>query len=706
MSYVALPDATLEEVYEAAKVGAKAFAGEVRDLKAVADVLTYRTVYSRERMRPREWIERFLKIRPTTGRRLIDFKFNASQRYVYARVLKQQRRGATYNHPKTGKKVWRRVRVGLWEDDDGFLHGQWEHIPTRTRHDSVPKEHRLKLAYTPGMVRMIILKARQQGMSTLFQGLCFEELYRTNNFHARLVSHEEESAEEILAMQKVFLQELPWKTPMKSDATDTIVFDQPIRSSVAITSAKADNPGRGGTKQFGHFTEVAFWGPKGYTLMNALRNLIHEEPGTWAVLESTANGTGNYFFEQWGLAEQDRSSLEPIFIPWFWSEQYRLEISDEEHDDIKATLDDEELWLLEQTYFRRGHGEVKVGYEQLAWRRKAIVDKSGGRVEDFKQEYPAYPEEAFRYSGRMVFEPTKIRELMRQLPTKLEDAERRVKKRRDIKDDRLRGTFTGEILIPDHTELFSCRDVGDWLDEHRELDVIYDPRGRLTIWDPPVKGLTYFMGIDSSAGLRHGDYAVIYVIEGASENVVAKWRGWIEPKILGQITACLHRWYNWALVGPEINNHGISVLDSLIDCQCSNIYRRRAHDKLERKPSDLLGWDTREKSKQLAIDHMRNWISQDRGDILCRDLLLECQGFHLDERGKMQPPDIGPDGEAGHDDCIMAFAITLQMREWAYQHQMISFEAETKKTAHELMWEHEEQSMGFDVDDDQQEELF
>ena len=91
----ALSEETLEEVYEAAKAGARAYAGEVRDLSAVTDVLTYRTVYSRERVRPREWIERFLKIKPTTGRRLMRFTLNASQRYVYARVLKQQRRSAS-----------------------------------------------------------------------------------------------------------------------------------------------------------------------------------------------------------------------------------------------------------------------------------------------------------------------------------------------------------------------------------------------------------------------------------------------------------------------------------------------------------------------------------------------------------------------------------------------------------------------------------
>jgi hypothetical protein len=53
-----------------------------------------------------------------------------------------------------------------------------------------------------------------------------------------------------------------------------------------------------------------------------------------------------------------------------------------------------EPWLVE---------EFGCTPEQLYWRRTAILDKAGGKIESFQREYPATWEEAFIGSGRQVF---------------------------------------------------------------------------------------------------------------------------------------------------------------------------------------------------------------------------------------------------------------------------------------------------------------
>ncbi len=50
---------------------------------------------------------------------------------------------------------------------------------------------------------------------------------------------------------------------------------------------------------------------------------VSDEPGTEIILESTANGVGNFFHRKWRDAETGKSDYIAIFIPWFWQQEYR-----------------------------------------------------------------------------------------------------------------------------------------------------------------------------------------------------------------------------------------------------------------------------------------------------------------------------------------------------------------------------------------------
>jgi hypothetical protein len=159
-----------------------------------------------------------------------------------------------------------------------------------------------------------------------------------------------------------------------------------LDSGYKIGTAGNKAVGRGQTLQYFHGSEVAFW-------MNAsehtkgIMQAVPDAPGTEVLWESTANGVGNFFHEQWKLAEKGLSEFIAIFVPWFWQSEYRKELP----EDFKVTDDEDKL--------KSAYG---IDNKQIFWRRMKIAELTtdgvdGGKA--FKQEYPMNAAEAFQVSG-------------------------------------------------------------------------------------------------------------------------------------------------------------------------------------------------------------------------------------------------------------------------------------------------------------------
>lgn len=135
-----------------------------------------------------------------------------------------------------------------------------------------------------------------------------------------------------------------------------------------------------------HNSEVAFW-PNASEHAKGILQAVPDEAGTEVILESTANGIGNYFHQQWQKAEAGESEYQAIFVPWFWQDEYRKPVKDD------ITLSDEEE-SLKQLYH--------LDNEQLQFRRSKIAELSADGIDGesaFKQEYPMNANEAFQVSG-------------------------------------------------------------------------------------------------------------------------------------------------------------------------------------------------------------------------------------------------------------------------------------------------------------------
>lgn len=664
-----LPVLTQEQREEIASLAYRAAPTDKNEQGSIA----FRLQFGPHRLHRRaDWIERFVKIK-STGGYTVPLVLNATQRYVYSRVLRQRRNRAAYVD-RQGQIRFQRREV---EFEDGTKARLWVDVQSGTLYDHVPRAwaEEQGLTYVHGHVWMIILKARQQGMSTLFQADIFERITSEKNLEALLVSHVDDSAVEVLDKMKFMVKQFPVKLPIDRSPLGGITFGKPINGSIVIASAKSDDPGRGGTTQLGHFTEVASWGPEANDLMNAAANRIHQVPGTMFVMESTAKGAQGYFYDQWNLASDGRSDFEPVFIPWFWSESYRQPCPPMLQREIESTLSDDERWLLQQTYFKRGHGRVHVDYEQLAWRRWAIVNKCSNSLDNFHQEYPAYPDEAFLASGRPVFDARIVQELQRDLKTRPEPV------------------FRGDLDLPNFVEETLKRDIEQVFLDLARPKVVEDHYGPLWVWEEPIDGEAYCIGGDTSAGVRGGDASVAYVMKMRTQEMVARWRGWVDPARFGDILMQLHLWYGKALVGPEVNNHGVATVQRLVDAQCTNIYRRIPVGSIGAEPTRQLGWHTNVKSREQMINHLRRMILEREGTIRCSTLLQEMRGFHFDENGNMVPPDTGFDGSRGLDDCIFAWAITCQMRRVAHEHNLINADAPRSLTPDEKHWRQVEEEL-------------
>lgn len=133
-------------------------------------------------------------------------------------------------------------------------------------------------------------------------------------------------------------------------------------------------------------SEVAFWNNADEHAKGILQ-AVPNECDTEIILESTANGVGNYFHQMWQKAEAGLSDYIAIFVPWFWQEEYQVNISD--------------VFVLTET-----EEDLKRQYlltnEQLNWRRLKIGDLSVNGTDgekSFKQEYPCNSNEAFQLTG-------------------------------------------------------------------------------------------------------------------------------------------------------------------------------------------------------------------------------------------------------------------------------------------------------------------
>ena len=473
-------------------------------------------------------------------------------------------------------------------------------------------------------IRIIILKARQLGFSTMAGAVIFQRTATRPDTESLVVAHKADATANLFGMYRTYYEQLPKLVqPMRKAANgQEMILDNPsrdpedrrkhpgLRSRIRCATAGGQGVGRSFTVQNVHMSEYAFWpGDKNLTFAGIMQ-AVPDNPGTIVIIESTANGFDD-FKDKWddSVAAWDkgeRDGFRPIFFAWYENPQYRRQVP----PDFQATP--EELELM---------SAYSLDLEQICWRRWCIRNNCGGSMDLFHQEYPATPDEAFVASGACIFDTEKLI-LQRARARKLE---------------RKTGCFAyvyNEIAIT------------HW-------DFKEDAHGQICIIKTPEEGHPYVIGGDTSG--EGSDYFAAHVIDNHTGELVAvlhQQNG--EGEYVRQVY-CLGRWYNSALIGIE-SNFSTYANNELNRLGYNKLFLREVPDVYTGAKKKAFGFRTDTITRPLILSELVELMDQHPEVCTDYETLGEMLTFVRKDTGKAEAQ------EGKHDDLVMSYAIANHIR--------------------------------------------
>jgi hypothetical protein len=240
-----------------------------------------------------------------------------------------------------------------------------------------------------GKVRVVLLKARQQGATTYIEARGLHKSITRQGHRTLIMAHDGDATTNIYQMARAMYDNLP-KDPIIKPATTSnsskeLDFAGLGSSYRVATAGKRSGAGRGQTVHFLHASELAFY-EDAKAIMLAAFNTVPEARDTEIIIESTANGVGGAFYELWQRSVRGISGYKAIFIPWFMSPEYQKQPP--------------------AGWYPPPDNPHNLTPAQLYWRQEKI-NFFNGEEWQFNQEYPSTPEDAFQL-GKGGFIPTPL----------------------------------------------------------------------------------------------------------------------------------------------------------------------------------------------------------------------------------------------------------------------------------------------------------
>lgn len=503
----------------------------------------------------KQYIEQYIKIRNKSGN-LIDFKLNEPQQRLYD-VIKEQK--------KLGKPV-----------------------------------------------RIIILKARQMGFSTLTESILFKETITKFNINTGIITHQDEATTNLFNMSKLMYECLPteMQPSRKSCNAKDLIFDNDtgtgLKSKIRCMTAGGQGVGRSYTFNNLHISELAFWPGDKKATMTGLLQAVPNLPNTMIIIESTANGF-EYFKEVWDKAVKGENDFVPLFVGWNELKEYQMQYNGFDLTDYEKQL--------QETY------NLTLG--QLTWRRWCIKNNCGGDEEQFKQEYPINPLEAFISTGTCFFNKEIIINRINQIENK-----------KPLKQ----GFFSYDLKNNSISNI-------NWND---------DEKGYIRIYEDVKEGYPYVLGGDT-AGEGSDNFTGQMINNNTGKQVATLKHDKIDEDEYARQMYCFGMYYNEALIGPE-NNYSTYPTKKLKEYNYPNIYLREIEDNIKDKIQDKYGFITNKATRPVILGILKEIFRDNIDWINDIDTLKEALVFIKNEKGR-------PEAQLGeHDDLIMGLAITYYIR--------------------------------------------
>lgn len=470
-------------------------------------------------------------------------------------------------------------------------------------------------------VRLIVLKGRQEGISTATEALMFQDAATRPMVNTLIVAHQDKATSALFRMNKLFYDCLPAAIqPMKkaSNAKE-LVFENPtrnpdekrrkpgLRSRVSCVTAGGKGVGRSETFNNVHLSEFAFWTGDKMATLAGIMQAVPDSPDTMVIIESTANGF-NEFKDLWDGAVAGTNGWRAVFLPWYLEPHYRRPVE-------PGTVWTEEELRLKAQY--------QLDDEQLTWRRWCIRVNLGGSEQLFRQEYPNTPDEAFLLSGAAFFDNDVV-----------------MARRQAVKPPLRVGLFAykepeiegGAPLEPEFRE---------------------QAKGYIRIYEEPKPGYPYVLAGDTAG--EGSDCFTAHVLDNTDGHQVAELQQPLSEILYARQVFCLGRYYNDALIGLEVNFSTYPEL-KLEEWHYPNLYQRERFDTFTGTMQKSFGWVTSSKTRPVALAGLHTVMEEAPELIVSFETLGEMLTFVY---GKDRKPQAA---EGQHDDLVLAAAIAHAIR--------------------------------------------
>lgn len=539
-----------------------------------------------------------------------------------------------------------------------------------------------------------LLKARQEGMTTLFQILGSHRVFFWGNVNFVTGSAAPEKSRAMVNKLKFLYDQLPWwlRPRCTTDRAGELYEYGDINSKVTVQwGNQKQGIGRGSTATIGHLSELAsFLEPESLVDASLVRTL-HENPFTLFGLESTAEGIGDWWHKTWQLnvkmEGRGLARFKPVFLPWYlardlypteaWLRRRPVPADWVAPDYVQRHAEAAAVYVENVPYLRKalGAGWRMPREQQWFYHLEMEEAREKNQIHLFLQEMPATADEAFQNANPTVFSHETLIEV-----------------RTAATASRPLGAFqlVGPSVSPTYEVGRStgkavplrCLDASGRAHESFELQPLaidqwpdYDPNGRVYLWEWPQEGETYGIGVDPSEGVEQ-DSSVIQVIkkatpdhadeqvaEFASNKVSAKdlWSWVFALAHFYTVAKAGARGWNWPRVVVEINiAAGELVQTELLKRGWGHFHQRYDPTKTgstkqrARALTEDIGWRTtagsRPKLIAMARSHVRDGLVKIRSPWLSGE--LDTLEYNLD-RKRIEA------SQGNHDDRFVALGILL-----------------------------------------------
>ena len=513
----------------------------------------------------KQYIEKYIKIRDKSGN-IIDFKINQGQQKLYDAIKKQNIEGKP--------------------------------------------------------IRIIVLKARQIGFSTLTEGIIFKNTATKFNVNAGIITHKEEATTNLFNMSKRMYDNLPenMKPSLKRSNAKELIFDNDegtgLKSKIKCMTAGSSGVGRSDTFNYLHISELAFWGNNAKETSIGLFQAVPNLPNTMIVIESTANGF-EYFKELWDMAVNGESDFVPVFVGWNELDDYKMPYTGFELTDYEKNL--------QKIY--------DLSLEQLSWRRWCIKNNCGGDEQQFKQEYPINPQEAFISSGNCIFDKEIVINRIQELPKPLKI-----------------GYFEYQYddTMPSGKKISDIR----WIN---------DKNGYIEIYETP-NIYKYCIGGDTAG--EGSDWFTGHVLNAKTGKQVARLRHQMDEDLYVRQIYCLGYYYQSkdkeGGISPALmcieSNFSSYPNKELVRLGYTNMFVREKEDRFSGVIDKSYGFKTTSVTRPVIIAELVKIVRESVELIFDKLTLEEMLTFVRNQKGR-------PEAQQGaHDDLVMGLAIAYYAR--------------------------------------------